>query len=171
MNITIKKVTIEDIKELQKIGIKTFSETFSSSNTDQNMKKYLSEGFSNEKLLSEINNINSEFYFASYKSEIIGYLKINFNEAQTELKDKKSIEIERIYVLKEFYGKKIGQLLYEKALKIAKQRKSEYIWLGVWEKNTRAMKFYTKNGFVKFGEHIFKLGDDKQIDIMMKLEL
>jgi ribosomal protein S18 acetylase RimI-like enzyme len=103
--------------------------------------------------------------------EVVGYLKLNFGQSQTELKDSKALEIERIYVLKEFQGKNIGQLLYEKAIQIANQNNAEYVWLGVWEENEKAIKFYTKNGFVAFDKHIFKLGDDEQTDIMMKLTL
>ncbi|MBU4539215.1 MAG: GNAT family N-acetyltransferase [Weeksellaceae bacterium] len=170
-NITIQKVTIKDLEKLQKIGRATFSETFSSGNTEKNIEKYLTEGFSNEKLTNELNNENSEFYFALSKNSIIGYLKINFGASQTELKDEKALEIERIYVLKEFHGRKAGQILYEKAIEIAQQKNSHYVWLGVWEENPRAIRFYKKNGFIAFDKHIFKLGDDEQTDIMMKLKL
>lgn len=169
--ITIRKVTLDDIGQLQKISRETFSETFSSSNTDENMKKYLAERFSNETLAREIGNESSEFYFALFENQVIGYLKLNFGTSQTELKDEKALEIERIYVLKEFHGKKVGQILYENAIEVAKQKKSDYVWLGVWEENPRAISFYKKNGFVEFDKHIFKLGDDEQTDVMMKLKL
>jgi len=81
------------------------------------------------------------------------------------------MEIERIYVLKDFHGKNIGQLLFEKAIELATQKNANYIWLGVWEENPRAINFYKKNGFVEFDKHIFVLGDDEQTDIMMRLEL
>ena len=169
--IDIQKVTLNDIAQLQKIGRQTFSETFSEANSEENMKNYLQEGFSIEKLTNEINNKNSEFYFATFNNEIIGYLKLNFGDSQTELKDHKALEIERIYVSKEFHGKKVGQFLYDKAIQIAKQKNAEYVWLGVWEENLRAISFYKKNGFVEFDQHIFKLGNDEQTDIMMKLKL
>lgn len=169
--IKIKSVTLNDIARLQTISKQTFYETFSEVNTEKNMQKYLDESFSSEKLTSEINNKNSAFYFAEFKSEIIGYLKINFGNAQTELRVNKTLEIERIYILKEFHGKKIGQMLYEKAIKIANQKNAEYVWLGVWEENKRAINFYRKNGFIEFNKHIFKLGDDEQTDIMMKRQL
>ena len=169
--IDIQKVTLNDIAQLQKIGRQTFSETFSEANSEENMKNYLEEGFSIEKLTNEINNKNSEFYFATFNNEIIGYLKLNFGDSQTELKDYKALEIERIYVSKEFHGKKVGQFLYDKAIQIAKQKNAEYVWLGVWEENLRAISFYKKNGFVEFDQHIFKLGNDEQTDIMMKLKL
>ena len=170
-NIKIKKISLAEIDQLQEIGRRTFKETFSESNSEENMKTYLEEGFSKEKLTTELKDENSEFYFATIDSRVIGYLKINFGEAQTELKDSKALEIERIYVSKEFHGKGVGQLLYEKAIQIAKQKDAEYVWLGVWEENPRAISFYMKNGFVEFDKHIFRLGDDEQTDIMMKLKL
>lgn len=169
--IEITKVNLSEIDQLQKIGRQTFKETFSASNSVENMKNYLEEGFSNEKLTAELSEKNSEFYFASLEGEIIGYLKINFGDSQTELKDSKALEIERIYVSKDFHGKSVGQLLYDKAIEIAKQKDVEYVWLGVWEENPRAISFYKKNGFIEFDKHIFKLGGDEQTDIMMKLKL
>ena len=157
-NFEIIKVNSNDIPFLQKVGRQTFFETFSQTNTEENMQKYLEESFSSDKLLGELNNPDSLFYFAKYNDEIVGYLKLNFGHSQ-------------IYVLKDFQGKKIGQKLYEKAVEVAKQNKVKYIWLGVWEKNQKAIDFYEKNGFVPFDKHIFVLGDDKQTDIMMKMEL
>lgn len=170
-NISIKQVTIHDIEQLQHIGRQTFQETFSASNSDENMETYLIEGFSTEKLTTELNDKNAAFYFATMDSKVVGYLKLNFGDSQTELKDHKALEIERIYVLNEFQGKKVGQILYEKAITIARQKNVDYIWLGVWEENQRAINFYQKNGFTPFDTHIFRLGNDEQTDIMMKLKL
>ena len=169
--IEVIKISKEEVLDLQKIGRQTFYETFSESNTEENMQNYLAEGFSTDKLSDELNNENAEFYFAKLDNEVIGYLKLNFGQSQTELKDDKALEIERIYVLKEFHGKKVGQILYDKAIEIAKQKSVNYVWLGVWEENPRAINFYKKNGFVEFDKHIFKLGNDEQTDIMMKLKL
>lgn len=170
-SVEIKRVTLNDIDILQKIGRQTFYETFSAVNTEENMTQYLDEGFSLEKLKAEVSNRNSEFYFACLDNAVIGYLKLNFGASQTELKDAQALEIERIYVLQEFHGQKVGQLLYEKAMETAKQAGVDYVWLGVWEENHRAIRFYAKNGFVEFDKHIFRLGDDEQTDIMMKLSL
>lgn len=169
--IEIKRATSSDLTLLQNIGRQTFSETFSEKNSEENMKKYLEEGFSAEKLSAELNNPDSEFYFASLENNVIGYLKINHGKSQTELKDERAMEIERIYVLKDFHGKNVGQLLYQKAIDIALVKKADYVWLGVWEENPRAINFYKKNGFVEFDKHIFVLGDDEQTDIMMRLKL
>ncbi len=169
--IEIRKVTTKDLDQLQKIARQTFYETFASNNTEENMNKYLEEAFSVTKLTSELSDNNAEFYFAILDNNVIGYLKINFGHSQTELQDEKAVEIERIYVLKDYHGKKIGQLLLDKALNIARQKNADYIWLGVWEKNPSAINFYKKNGFLEFDKHIFKLGNDEQADIMMKLRL
>jgi ribosomal protein S18 acetylase RimI-like enzyme len=169
--ITISKASIEDVATLQIIGRQTFFETFAASNTEEDMQKYLDDNFTVEKITGELNNPDSQFFIAREDSEAIGYLKVNEGNAQTELKDNLSLEIERIYVLSAFHGKKIGQILYEKALEIAQALKKQSIWLGVWEENLRAIKFYEKNGFVAFDKHIFKMGEDVQTDIMMRKTL
>jgi ribosomal protein S18 acetylase RimI-like enzyme len=167
----VKKVTLSDIDQLQKIGRQTFYKTFSASNTEENMAQYLDEGFSDKKLSAELSDHNAEFYFATLGNMVIGYLKLNFGQSQTELQEDNALEIERIYVLKEFHGKNVGQVLHNKAIQVAIQKKADYVWLGVWEQNPRAISFYKKNGFVAFDKHIFKLGNDEQTDIMMKLKL
>ena len=169
--ITIKKASISELVQLQEIGRTTFLHTFSTTDSEENMKIYLQSAFSTEKLTAEIQNPQSEFYLAALYEHVIGYLKINVGNAQTEIKDQNALEIERIYVMGEFHGKKVGQLLFEKALALAKQKKVDFIWLGVWEENHRALQFYTKNGFTTFDSHTFLIGDEEQTDIMMKLKL
>jgi len=169
--IQIQKITLDHLAQLQEIGRKTFAETFSSTNSEENMALYLKEGFAAEKLTAELQNPESEFYFAAQNEKVIGYLKVNFGQAQTESQKDNTLEIERIYVLADYHGKKVGQLLYDKAIEVAKQKKFTTVWLGVWEENKKAIQFYTKNGFVAFDQHIFKLGDDEQTDIMMRLEI
>ncbi|KQR70712.1 GNAT family N-acetyltransferase [Pedobacter sp. Leaf176] len=169
--ITIEKAAITEVSQLQQIAKKTFYETFADNNDEENLQTYIEEGFAIEKLTRELQDDNAEFYFAKIDEEVIGYLKLNFGSSQTELKDDKAVEIQRIYVLKEFHGKKVGQFLYDKAIEIARNKNADFVWLGVWEENPRAIRFYEKNGFVEFDKHIFKLGDEEQTDIMMKLKL
>lgn len=169
--IRIRDAGLADIDKLQSIGRQTFFETFSAGNSAENMEQYLRDGFSIEKLLEELTNPMTKFYFAEEDNQVIGYLKVNMGTAQTELQDNNALEIERIYVLKAYHGKQVGQLLYEKAIEIARSMQVHYVWLGVWEENPRAIRFYEKNGFVAFDKHVFTLGEDEQTDIMMKLEL
>lgn len=169
--IEIVKLTLKDIDQLQKISVKTFSDTFSAANTAENMKKYIDDKFSLSKLSEELKDMNAEFYSARLGDEAIGYLKLNSGPSQTEIKDENALEIERIYVVSDYHGKGVAQLLYKKAMEVAEKKNVSYIWLGVWEKNQRAIQFYRKNGFVEFDKHIFRLGNDEQTDLMMKLQL
>ncbi|RYE01509.1 MAG: GNAT family N-acetyltransferase, partial [Sphingobacteriales bacterium] len=132
-NINIRRVDINALRQLQSIGRQTFYETFSAHNSEENIRKYLAEGFSDEQLTRELQNPGSEFYFAELEDHVIGYLKLNSGEAQTELKEEGTVEIERIYVSRDYHGKKVGQLLYEKAVQVARDKKAACIWLGVWE--------------------------------------
>lgn len=169
--INIRKATLEQLEALQAISKQTFIETFAESNAEESMAQYVKEVLSLEKLGAELNNPESEFYFAHSEEAIIGYLKVNAGQAQKELHDLKALEIERIYVLKAFHGQQVGQLLLKEAIELAKQKEATYLWLGVWEENPRAIRFYEKNGFVPFGSHLFKMGNEAQRDILMKLEL
>jgi len=170
-HVNITKTTIDEVSALQQIGRQTFFETFAQSNSEADMQKYLTDKFSTTQISREVSHPDSQFYIAWENGAALGYLKINTGTAQTELQDESSLEIERIYVLSAYHGKKIGQLLFNKALEIAQDLNKPTIWLGVWEQNTKAIRFYEKNGFVAFGKHIFKLGEDEQTDIMMKKTL
>lgn len=169
--VEISLIQPNEILELQEISNKTFIEAFSNQNSQENMQKYLDENLSIQQLTNEVLNSESSFYFARMDEKIIGYLKINFGVAQTDFKEDNSIEIERVYVSEEFQGKNVGQNLLNKAIEICGEKNAQFLWLGVWEKNYKAIRFYQKNGFVEFGNHPFILGDDIQTDILMKRHL
>lgn len=171
INYTFHKIDVDDVIQLQQISRITFSETFAEHNTEEDLNKYLQEQLSLNKLVEELNNNYSEFYFASENERVIGYLKLNWEKAQTELIDEAAFEIERIYILKEYFGKGLGQFLLDHAIIIGKAHQPTFIWLGVWEKNSRAIRFYEKNGFKVFSSHLFTLGNDIQTDLLMKLDI
>ncbi|MGO4291240.1 GNAT family N-acetyltransferase [Chitinophaga sp. RAB17] len=160
-----------EVELLQQIARQTFQESFAADNTPENMKHYLQENLSIAKLSSEMSNPDSEFFFAMLKNQPIGYMKLNYKGAQTEVFNSRAVELERIYVLKSHQGQKIGQLLFSHALNAANEIKAPFLWLGVWEHNTKAIAFYEKNGFFEFNKHPFMLGDEKQTDILMRLDL
>ena len=170
-NIVLKKVNANEAGQLQTIAVQTFVESYAALNTEENINAYLENSFSLEKLSAELGDPNSDFYFAKMKDAVIGYLKLNFGPAQTDLHDAKSVEIERIYVLKEFQGKRIGKLFLEETIKIAREINADYVWLGVWERNTNAIRFYQRHGFETFDMHTFVLGEEKQTDLLMRLRL
>ena len=169
--ILIRPCSPEQVETLQKISIQTFSDTFAHHNDPQDFEAYLKSAFSASNLSAQLKNPHSEFYFCYIDQLLVGYLKVNFNDAQTELKRKDSMEIERIYVIKAMQGKRIGLTLMDFALKKAASNSIKTVWLGVWEKNPKAIAFYTQKGFIMFDKHTFKMGQDLQTDILMKIEI
>ena len=167
----IRKVDISEIEKIRSIGIETFAESFESENSAADMSAYLEEKFSLERLRSELGNAESSFYFVELDGNPVGYLKVNIGSAQSEQSLEDALEIERIYILKKFHGKRLGKLFFDKAVEITTQLKLKRIWLGVWEDNTLAIDFYQRQGFTKFAEHPFALGDKVDADWLMKLEL
>jgi ribosomal protein S18 acetylase RimI-like enzyme len=166
--LTIQKVEITDTDTLLAFSRETFYEFFAKWNNIVNMDAYAAIAFNPQKIHAELSNPNSEFYFAMLNAEVAGYLKLNFNGAQTELKDKNALEIERIYVSGKYHGKHIGKQLLDFATDIALNKRFSYVWLGVWEHNDKAIGFYEHYGFQAFSSHEFMLGDDKQTDLLMK---
>lgn len=169
--IEIRKATLSDLETIQKISIQTFIETFAAVNTPENIDNYIKDSLNTERLKAELNNLNSQFYIAYSNDDVVGYLKINFGDAQTESFNENALEVQRIYVLQNFHGKNIGQLLLDEVKKIAKSTGVDSVWLGVWEENHRAIRFYTKNGFVVFDKHVFIMGNDEQTDLLMQCEI
>jgi len=165
------KVTETYVEALRELSIITFTDTYAQFNTKDDMRNYIDTEFSVEKLAADVKVGDSVFYLALDGAKPIGYIKVNYAPTQTDLHDPKSLELERIYVLKEYHGKKAGQFLLDAALDIALKNKLDYLWLGVWDKNLNAQKFYAKNGFTAFGTHTFLLGQDEQLDILLKKEL
>lgn len=167
-DITMRPVPPADLDELQRISRRTFVETFAATNTPADMDAYLADRLGTERLQAELADPGSTFRFAVLRGRTAGYLKVNTGRAQTELQEESALEIERIYVLEEFQGRKIGLLLLEEAFRIARDKGLRSVWLGVWERNTKAIAFYRKNGFAVFGQHVFKLGQDEQVDLLMR---
>lgn len=173
--INFRICTENDIESLMKTGEQTFRETFENENTEEDMNNYCKENFNYDKISEEINDKNSKYFVAEVEigntKKVAGYMKVNFFGSQTEENYENSLELQRIYVLKAYKNQGIGKTFMENAIKLAKENNLEYVWLGVWEHNYKAIEFYKNKGFEKFGEHIFILGDDKQIDYLMKLNL
>ena len=170
-DIQVIEVSLKDLPLLQEISKRTFYDAFAAVNTAANISSHLSQYFTEEKLTNEILNPSSRFFFAIKSGLPVGYLKINYGGAQTVLPNEGGFEIERIYVDQSFKGGGIGQLFIGRTIELAFAAAAKFIWLGVWEHNTAAIRFYEKNGFKKYGQHIFKLGDDAQTDLLMKRTL
>ena len=159
------------LNTLVDLGRTTFVQTYAKDNSVDNMIEYLDEHFNQDQIKSELLNPNSYFYLAESNNEFVGFLKLTTGDAQTEETEPEAFEVERIYVLKNYQGQRIGRLFMDKAIEVAKEHHAPFIWLGVWEENPNAIAFYKKCGYKAFGTHTFTIGNDDQTDIMMKLEI
>ncbi len=171
MALLFKKCTNSDLNKLVEITRKTFVDAFEKDNNPEDFNTYINKAFDKNNIEQQLLNPDSTFCFAYLDEVLTGYFKLNENTAQTDLISEESLELERIYVLKEFQGRQIGKLMLQKAIKHAAEKSKKYIWLGVWEKNTDAIRFYEKFGFSKFDTHPYYIGKDKQTDWLMRFDL
>jgi diamine N-acetyltransferase len=163
----IRNAVTADVPLLQMLGRKTFSDTFADFNTAENMNMYLDKNFATDKINQELHEPAAEFMLIYDGDACAGFARIRKGN-QTDGVAGRAMEIERLYVVKEYIGKNVGALLMEECLRRAADGGFEVVWLGVWEHNARAIRFYEKFGFVKFSDHVFMLGDDAQTDWLMK---
>ncbi|MEM9544473.1 MAG: GNAT family N-acetyltransferase [Bacteroidota bacterium] len=166
-------VPIEEDKvdDLRDIALRTFIHSYKHLNTPENFKWYVDQAFTNEKLLAEIRNKESFYFFVVYETKFIGYLKLNIGQSQSEQFPKEYMEIERIYLEHAFQRKGIGRKMINFAIQQAQVEGKTKIWLGVWERNPLAVQFYQRMGFEIVGDHIFVFGDENQIDLIMEINV
>jgi len=171
MNLSFKKCNSNDLDRLLEVSRTTFIDAFEKDNNPDDFKEYINSAFSRETIKAEISNPNSLFYFTYHYDTLVGYFKINQKGAQTEQINTNTLELERIYVVKAFQGRQIGKHMLFKTIELAKSKNTSFLWLGVWEKNSAAIRFYERYGFIKFDTHHYFIGNDKQTDWLMKLNL
>lgn len=170
-NITIRSATERDAELIADLSRQTFYETFASDNTKENMDKFMNEQFTREKLIDEVRQPWHMFFLAFVHDEPVGYAKLRDGSVPPVLLGRSCIEIARIYSVKKMIGKGVGKKIMQTCIDIGIEKRKEILWLGVWEKNRTAIDFYTRWGFEKFSEQNFLLGDDLQIDWLMKKTL
>jgi ribosomal protein S18 acetylase RimI-like enzyme len=171
MDLSLKKCTLVDLDPLIEISRSTFITSFEKDNNPDDFKTYITSAFSKEKIRSELLNPHSTFYFVYLDDNLVGYFKLNEKDAQNEQFEDASIELERIYVKEAFQGRQIGKEMLFKVIEIVKSKDVTFLWLGVWEHNDAAIRFYERYNFKKFSTHPYYLGSDKQTDWLLKIEL
>lgn len=171
MNLILRKCGSDDLETLRELSISTYWETYAPQNTPENMDAYIRDAFLSNHLQMELLDPNCEFFFLYADGTLAGYIKINEAPSQTDVNDPQSLQLERIYVSGPFQGMGLGQYLMDSAIQTAISRKKKYLWLGAWEYNPRALRFYEKNGFWKMGSHIIYMGDDAQTDFLLRKDL
>ncbi len=171
MALHIQQCTLESLGVLVTLSKNTFIDAFAHFNNPDDFKTYVETAFATTTIKDELNTKHTAFYLVYKEDELAGYFKLNQYDAQTDLKSSNSMELERIYVVNAFQGQQIGQWMLSEVKNKAMAAGKQFLWLGVWEENTNAIRFYRKRGFKKFGTHPFYMGKDKQTDWLMRCEL
>jgi len=171
MSLIIRQAQPADAADIAALSRQTFYDTFAAFNTKEDMDKFMNESFSMDQLMAELDMPDNTFIAALLEDELVGYAKITESRNPPELGNTNAIEIGRIYAAQKAIGHGIGKALMEECLSLAVLKNKQLVWLGVWERNERAISFYKKFGFEKFGEHDFVLGNDVQTDWLMKKEI
>lgn len=168
MNLVIREATTNDAALIADLSRQTFYETFAAHNTKEDMEKFMREQFTRADLMAEVGAPGNTFLLAYVAGEPVGYARLR---EDIENMDDNRLEIARIYSVQLMVGKGIGKALMQACMDVAHAKKKKTVWLGVWEKNDRAIRFYTAWGFEKVGVHNFMLGNDVQHDWIMQKEI
>jgi len=167
MTTEIKTATVADAEALQTLSILAYRDTFDEFNTVENMQAYLEAAYNLPKIIRELQTPDTQFLLLIKDQQLAGYIKLNVNQAQTEPVDPQALEVERLYIHPDYKYQGLGSQLMQLALDTAQQTGKNQVWLGVWEHNEPAQKFYHKWGFERFSQHDFYMGDDRQTDHLM----
>ena len=175
MNITraeikIRQAVPEDAELLTDLAYTTFWDAFHDhpKNAPHDLEAYMQEAFSVEHIRSELEDAESVFLVAEMNGELAGYAKLIFESTEPDIIAEWPVELSRLYSHQKYLGKGVGQALMDACFARAKETGRDVIWLGVWEYNPRAQRFYEKNGFRLVGKHTFLLGSDPQTDLLMQ---
>ncbi len=167
----IQTATADDASLIASISRETFYDSFAEQNTVADMQLFLDTQFTTEKLIAEVLDTSNIFFMAYVDDQPAGYCKMRQGSHKQLHPSTDAIEICRFYARKNVIGKGVGKAMMQYALSYAKSKNKKRVWLGVWEKNQRAIDFYRSFGFSKFGEHDFLLGTDLQRDWLMMKDL
>jgi diamine N-acetyltransferase len=167
----IRKAEQRDLADLLRLAISVFKTTFEAANNPDDFKAYMDEAFTERKMESEFREVGSQFFVAFEKDKLVAYARLRENPEVNDLLGSKNLELQRLYVDIPWQGKGIANQLMNDCEDFAKQIGKEWIWLGVWEHNPKAQRFYKKLGYEKFSEHRFMVGNDPQTDWLMRKRL
>ncbi len=171
--IIIRQAVPEDAKLLTDLAYTTFWDAFAHhpKNAPDDLNYYMRQAFNQEQIAAELTDANNIFLIAEIDGEAAGYSKIVMDHIEPGVTAERPVELSRLYSHQKHLGQGVGQTLMNECFDRAKAEDRDVMWLGVWEYNPRAQRFYEKNGFRVVGSHVFLLGKDEQTDLLMQREL
>jgi len=168
--IRIRRAGEDDALALSVLAEKTFCDAFADTNTTANMQLHCAGNYGQALQLAEIRDSSLETWVAE-SDRLIAYVQLRLDAALPMISGEGAVEIQRFYVDASHHGAGLAHQLMAHVLARAKAAGAAALWLGVWERNPRALAFYRKWGFDVVGEHTFRLGDDPQRDLIMRRDV
>jgi GNAT superfamily N-acetyltransferase len=165
--IAIRRAAQSDNALLSELGAATFAETFGATNTPEDMQGYLQAAFSPDLQAGELADPATVFLIAEIAGQPAGYARLREARPSATLDAVRPVELVRLYARARWIGRGVGAALMDASLQQAIDNGCDVMWLGVWERNERAIAFYRKWAFREFGSHAFLLGKDLQNDLLM----
>ena len=171
--IAIRQASSEDAKLLTDLAYTTFWDAFAHhpKNAPEDLNHYMRQAFNVDQITAELADPRSIFLIASIDDKAAGYAKLILDSIEEGVTAERPIELSRLYSHQEYLGRGVGQNLMDACFERSRADGRDVMWLGVWEYNPRAQRFYEKNGFRIVGKHTFELGSDPQTDLLMQIEL
>jgi len=171
MRITIRQARIEDNELLSTLGRATFFDSFAADNHPEDMAAYLNASFNPEKQAAELAEPSSHVLIAEVGKTPVGYARLVEAHAPPCISVQRPIRLARLYACKRWIGSGVGARLMTACIAESHRRQCDGIWLGVWGKNARAIRFYRQMKFSEVGTQPFVLGNDRQTDLILWLPL
>ena len=157
----------DDAALLSELGASTFTETFEAANTPDDFAAYMAAAFSEDVQRAELERDDTTVFFAEREGDVVGYVMLRERTPPASLALRDALEIARLYARKRALGSGVGAALMQRAIAEAAGRGKDAVWLGVWDRNERAIRFYESWGFHRSGTQPFLLGTDLQTDLVM----
>jgi len=178
MKLLIRTATLADVSLLTELATSTMREAFGPPHNPADLvEEYIQSAISIPILEAELTDRRSTFFVFETDDRIpIGYAKLRRHSPPRRMPEpyrraSNAIEIQRIYLLQDQIGQGRGRRLMEHCLNWAREQGYKAVWLGVWERNERALTFYKKMGFEPFGFHYFQFGSERQRDFWLQKQL
>ncbi len=164
---SIRRARHDDATQLSVIAEQTFRDTFAGVNTAEDMDLHCRTSFSEASQAEEIADPNRVTLLCDCGGGLAGFAQLRWGRAPSCVVADAPGELQRLYVISEFHGKGVAHDLMNACIDEMTSHRSDVLWLGVWERNPRAIAFYKKFGFHEVGAHVFPLGNDQQRDVVM----
>jgi diamine N-acetyltransferase len=165
-SLTIRRASVSDAAALAELAARTFAETFAAENSPEDIESHLRQAYGVAQQTAELEDGDVTTLLAFQGAELVGFAQVQRKAAPSCVTGERPVELHRFYFLKSAQGQGLAAPLMHSVLEAARELGGLCIWLGVWERNPRAIAFYLKSGFVKAGSHVFVVGRDRQTDFV-----